>query len=70
MEIPFKYADFANIFLPDFAMGLSENNGINEYAIKLIDNKQLSYKPIYALNPVELKIFKSCLKTHFEIKFM
>ena len=34
-------------------MKLLEITGRNKYAIKLIKGKQLPYKPIYALSPVE-----------------
>ena len=34
-----KYLDYANVFLFNYAMKLSENAGINEYIIKLIEDK-------------------------------
>ena len=33
-----KYLDFADIFLPDLASELPEHNGINNHAIKLVDD--------------------------------
>ena len=45
------------------AIKLSENFKINEHAIKLKKGKQLLFRPIYSLRPVELEI----LKTYIEI---
>ena len=39
IEIPAKYADYADVFSLDLAMKLLENTKINEHAIKLIDGK-------------------------------
>ena len=43
---------------------------MNEHAIELIKRKQLLYKPIYALNLVELEILKAYIKTHLKIGFI
>lgn len=43
-------------------MELPENTGINEYAIELIDEKQLLYGPIYTHHPVELETLKIYIK--------
>ncbi len=51
-------------------MELSENTGMNEYAIELIDGKQPPYGPIYALIPVELEILKAYIKTHLKTGFI
>ena len=51
-------------------MELPENIGINKHAIKLIKEKQLSYKSIYALNPVELEILNAYIKTHLKTGFI
>ncbi len=51
-------------------MELPENTGMNKYAIKLIKRKQPSYKPIYALSPVELEILKTYIKTHLKTRFI
>ena len=37
-KVPVKYADFADIFSPDLASELPEHTGINEHAIKLVDD--------------------------------
>ena len=43
---------------------------INEQTIKLQSNKQLVYKPIYSLSPVELEIFKTYIKTNLTNDFI
>ena len=40
-------------------MKLPENTGINEHAFELEVGKQLSYRPIYSLGPLELKTLKT-----------
>ncbi len=37
IQVPSKYADFADVFLPKLAIELSEYMEINDYAIKLVD---------------------------------
>ena len=51
-------------------MKLSENTRMNEYAIKLIDGKQLLYEPIYALSLVELETLKTYIKIYQRIEFI
>ena len=36
-KVPVEYANFADVFSPDFASELSVHTGINNYAIELID---------------------------------
>ena len=43
-KAPAKYSDFADVFSPDLASGLPKYTGINNHAIKLVDNKQPSYR--------------------------
>ena len=69
-KVPPKYADYADIFLFDLPMELPENTGINEYAIKLQDDKQPPYGQIYSLGPVELEILKTYIKTDLETGFI
>lgn len=42
----FKYSDYNNIFSISLAIELPENIGINKYAIELVQNKQLLFRPI------------------------
>ncbi len=51
-------------------MELPENTGMNEYAIELINGKQPSYGPIYALSPVELETLKAYIETHLKTGFI
>ena len=46
MDILDKYVNFADIFFRDLAFKLPEYTGINDYAIELVDDQQLSYGPI------------------------
>ena len=38
ISLPIKYSDFADVFFPELASGFHELTGINDYAIKLVDN--------------------------------
>ncbi len=51
-------------------MELSENKGMNEHAIKLINGKQPLYGPIYAFSSVELKTLKVYIKTYLKTGFI
>lgn len=51
-------------------MELPENTGINEYAIVLVEGKQLSYEPIYTFSLVELKTLKTYIETHLKINLL
>ena len=63
-------ARFFQIFSFDLAMELPENTGINKHAIKLQDDKQPPYGPIYSLRPIKLEILKIYIKTHFKTGFI
>ena len=69
-KIPAEFSDYTNIFSLDLAMELPENTRMNEHTIKLIDKKQPFYGPIYTLNPVELEILKTYIKTYFKTGFI
>ena len=51
-------------------MELPKNTGINEHAIKLIEGKQLPYRPIYSLGLVELETLKAFIETHLTTGFI
>ncbi len=51
-------------------MELHKNTSINEYAIKLIKEKQPLYRPIYAFSLVELETLKAYIKTHLKTGFI
>ena len=65
-----EYLDFINIFSPKLILKLFEYIGINDYAIKLIDEQQPLYKPIYSLGPVKLKILKIYIKINLANNFI
>ena len=65
-----KYSDYANVFSKKSAKVLPERTGINEYAIKLEEDKKLPYGPIYSLGPVELEILKTYIKTNLANSFI
>lgn len=59
-----KHSNFANVFAPELAVELSEDTGINNHTINFVDGKQPSYRQIYRLEPVELEILKTYIKTN------
>ena len=69
-KIPSEYADYANVFSPNLAIELPENTNINKYAIKLVQDKQSPYDPIYNLGPVELETLKAYIETHLKTGFI
>ena len=69
-KVPTKYSDFADVFFSDLASELPEYTGINNHAIKLVDGQQLSYRPIYSLEPVELKTLKAYIETNLANGFI
>ncbi len=70
IEILTEYSDYADVFSSNLAIKLFENNKMNEYAIELIEEKQLAYRPIYTLRPVELETLKAYIKTHLKTGFI
>ena len=64
VTVPTEYSNFADVFLEKLANVLPERIGAKEYAIKLEEDKQPPYKYIYSLGPVELKTFKTHIKTN------
>ena len=69
-KIPSKYADFADVFLPKLAAKLSEYTEINDYTIKLMNDWQSPYGPIYNLGPVELEILKAYIENNLASGFI
>ncbi len=51
-------------------MELLENTSMNEYTIKLIEDKQLPYGPIYSLRLVELEILKTYIEIQLKTRFI
>lgn len=61
--MPAKYLNFINILSKKLAIELPKYFNINKHLINLKFDKLLSYKLIYNLKLVELKIFEICIKT-------
>ena len=70
ISIPTKYYDFADVFSPELALKLSKHTGIYDHAIKLVDDWQPSYGPIYSLGLVELEILKTYIETNLANGFI
>lgn len=58
-----EYLNFVDIFSKKSAAKLSEHFNINKHSINLESDKELSYGLINSLEPVELKILKTYIKT-------
>lgn len=65
-----EYIDYTDVFSLDLVMELIENTNINKHAIKLVEDKQPSYKLIYSLSWVKPKIFKAYIKIHLKLEFI
>lgn len=70
IKVSSKYFDWVNIFAFDLMIELPNNTGINKYVIKLVEGKQPLYGPIYSLEPVALKTFKTYIKTFLKVGFI
>ncbi len=69
-KVPSEYADFADIISPKLAAELLEHTGINDHAIKLIDDRQPPYGPIYNLRPIELETLKAYIENNLANGFI
>ena len=65
-----KYLDCPKIFLKVLAKVLLEKTGANEHTIKLEQNKQPLYRPIYILELIKLEIYKTYIKTNLVNSFI
>ena len=68
--IPAEYSDFADVFSKKSAKVLPEQTEVNKHAIKLEKGKQPPYRLIYSLGSVELKAFKTYIKTNLANGFI
>ena len=59
MKILAKYFNNSNIFSVENVAKLLENTKINKHTIKLEKDKQPFFEPIYGLELVELRLFKT-----------
>ncbi len=65
-----KYADFADVFSTKLAVELPEYTGINDHTIKLVDDQQPLYGPIYSLEPVKLEKLKTYIENNLVNDFI
>ncbi len=65
-----EYTDFADIFSSKLVAELSEYTRINNHAIKLVDDWQPPYGPIYSLGPVKLEILKAYIENNLTNGFI
>lgn len=56
--------------MANFAIELPKQNGINDYAIKLIEDKQSFYILIYSLSQMELEALKTYIETLLKTGFI
>ena len=70
IEIPAKYSDDSDVFSAEYVVKLLKNTGMNEHAIKLKKSKQLPFRLIYNLGPVELETLKIYNKTNLANGFI
>ena len=69
-KVSSKYADFADVSFPKLVAELPKHTKINDHAIKLVDDWQPPYGPIYSLGLVELKILKAYIKNNLVSGFI
>lgn len=65
-----KYFDYADVFLIDLAIELSENISMNKHIIKLIKEKQSPYELIHAFSLIKLEILKVYIKINLKTRFI
>lgn len=64
------YSDYVDVSSFDLMMKLPKNISITEYAIKLIEKKQLPYGSIYVLCLVDLETLSAYIETHPKTEFI
>ena len=70
IKVPAEYSNYNNVISAKNAAELLENSRINEHAIELEKSKQPFFRPIYSLGLVELKTFKTYIKTNLANGFI
>ncbi len=69
-EVSNKYTNFADVFSPKLTAKFPEHTRINDYAIKLVDDWQPPYGPIYSLGPIKLETLKAYIKNNLANGFI
>ena len=70
IEVPAEYSDYSDVFSVENVAKLLENTRMNEHVIKLEEDKQPLFGPIYSLRPVELETLKIYIKTNLANGFI
>ena len=65
-----EYVNFADIFSRNLVSKLPKYIKINNYAIKMVNCQQPSYRSIYSLGLIELKTLKTYIKTNLFNRFI
>ena len=65
-----EHSDFEDMFCKESTAMLSKHTKVNTYAIDTEEGKQLLYGLIYSLGLVELKTFKTYIKTNLANYFI
>ena len=69
-EISAEYSNYSNVFSAKNIAKLLENIRIKKHAIKLEEDKQSPFSPIYSLESIELEILKTYIKTNLANNFI
>lgn len=69
-KIPSKYVDFVEVFSLKLATKLFKYIEFNNLAIKLVNDQQSAYSPIYNLSLVELETLKLYIKNNLANGFI
>ncbi len=69
-KVSSKYTDFVDVFSSKLAVELLKHMEINNHTIKLIDDRQPPYGPIYSLRLVKLEILKAYIKNNLANGFI
>lgn len=69
-EVFSKYAQFEDIFSLKLTVKLPDHMGINNHALKLVNDWQPSYSPIYSLDLIELEILKAYIENNLNNSFI
>ena len=69
-EVLAKYSNYSNVFSAKYIVELLENTRMNKHIIKLEEDKQPSFEPLYRLRPVELETLKTYIKTNLANGFI
>ena len=69
-KVPAEYSNYSDIFSAEHTAELPENIGMNEHIIELKEGKQLPFRSIYSLGPVELETLKTYIKINLANGFI